>query len=334
MAKHPTSLPSTRAKGSEAALKPRGVSEQESGAFARQMVHHPDREDAGVRVRRYAEACFYADKGARIEPLRRQCQQINERLKTTSVSIAELEQEHARTDQVMIKPESEHLPFSEWKPRIQITAIVLSVGMVVSMATAIANIYSNLMASNQPVFIDAPYLALFIALVAPLTSLALKSATSFIKLDRTYLLYAQGLYIATFLVFVVWCFLFAQSFSGVANQGDIWGSLDSNDGKGGTALVFVMTLLEILVAACLGVALEKLAHDQSPDRPQTKPLWAEQERNLAALYKTQDALQKALAPLEQELHQLEAERSAFVESYLANFAVLCARHTAATTFDV
>lgn len=203
--------------------------------------------------------------------------------------------------------------------------------LLTTLCISFANVLANLKASGEVVFIEQPILAVYIALLSPAGSIAMKFIGDIFKTDRAKKRYATWVYTITATVFVLWIVAFSQQFHGVSSGVDLDAIVDGDGGKG-SQLVLLQLLSEVLVAASLALAAQTILSKYYAPTQKRNPAYIalEQRRDehLAAHEKLRDERNQTHA----RLVELRAARQAFVNDYLADYAALLARYQAANDF--
>lgn len=81
------------------------------------------------------------------------------------------------------------------------------------MGMGAANIYANLMAAGEPVFLEQPWLAVCLSALVPCGSTALKFISHFFDHAYTKKRYALGVYVLTILAIAGWSVTFSLNFN-------------------------------------------------------------------------------------------------------------------------
>jgi len=125
-----------------------------------------------------------------------------------------------------------------------------SLGLLVVLMGA-TNVYSIIMASGTPVFLDEPRLAMMLSGLLPIGSIAFKFFSSTLSNDKIKKHYTIALYGASAAALLVWVVLFGITFGSAATGFD-WDSIGTDsDTSTGTAFTVVQLLAEMLVGATL-----------------------------------------------------------------------------------
>lgn len=195
---------------------------------------------------------------------------------------------------------------------------LLGAGLMLLISTV--NVHTNVM-SGEPVFIEHPWMAWMIAMLAPAASIVLKFVPEEFS-GRSKERYQKGLVLVTCLSILAWLVLFALNFTGVNAPID-WGNLGEPDNGKSSALVFVQLLSEILVGAVLYQTAHRIDLIYTPDNFSPNPKYQYTQKALKDRNSELDGLLKDHESLQREISPLRARRSAEINQAVA--AYLAAR---------
>ena len=174
--------------------------------MARALAHHDDVDAASALIREQAGHLYDAEHGRKhvqhqldCEAIESRFQESESRLKTLDAKCANTARDikanatHRRSaDRVAgtgeagdAAPIETAIPFKDWPLKDQVSLVMVWGAIVVALGMGGANVYANLMASGQPVFIEQPILAVFLSGLLPAGSTALKFISSFFEYSRT-----------------------------------------------------------------------------------------------------------------------------------------------------
>lgn len=221
------------------------------------------------------------------------------------------------------------MKFRDWNFMHQVMFTTLMVMALVLMAMASINVFSNLMASGEGVFVKHPWMAAMISMLAAAGSLAVKFGVEAFHSPNHRRRYTQCVYLAASVSLLIWLPLFALKFKGVASEPSFM-PLDVNSGDAaGSALVLAQLVAEMLVGAALFQAAMAIYQRYVPDNPEINPDYLanqkdveSQERVLAALMKERRQVTKVVTRLENEREKLVIENAT---AYIANKARMSIR---------
>lgn len=305
-----------------------------SSDFIKKMLFHPDPKQAAIMVRDHAQALFMQGEGAELEQLSILKKEIDEQLKTSSKSLTDLQNAQVKTPRYIKVREltasksdnsdTKSNGFLGWELPDQLTGGFLFISLCVVMVMSGANIYSNLMASGEPVFLDQPWLAICIAALAPCASASFKMMSSFFEYQSTKKKYALGVHILTLLITTAWTVSFALNFTGVGGGLDLDAMLDGDGGKG-AVLVWLQLACEILVAASLFLALGEIAVKYSPFILTENPDHINISKSLKSHKDDHEKLSEKSAALGKDIARLEAGKDIFINEHIADLNALVSR---------
>ena len=205
--------------------------------------------------------------------------------------------------------------------------------LFVAVPMAIANVASNLLATDLPLFLDQPHLAYMIACILPLASVSIKNLGMHIRSPLWRRHYGLSINIATVGFALMWGWLFSMQYQGLADTGVGLGSMfdDEQTGPSGlstTALIWSQMMIEMFMTSSLFLTLAELQEKYSPDRIELNPAHIEAGLVVDTNRKRFEALAEESANLHATLQQKHAERDRFVMNKSAEFEGLKARQAA------
>lgn len=210
-----------------------------SSNFLRRLVHHPDSEVANAMI--VQQATYEADQlfGAELTKLRLDIEDIDAVYKTSLKLLNDLESKLANTARYIksgnfqsgSKKDATDIHWNDWRRKDQVLFCFLLTCLVVAAGLGMGNVFANLVASGNAVFIEKPWLALMISALMPIASTSIKFVTNFMTYDSSRRTYAKCIYVATGIAFLFWCTLFGVIHTGVAGTID-WESFGEDKDYG------------------------------------------------------------------------------------------------------
>jgi len=297
--------------------------------FIRKMLHYPDPKEAVKIVREQAALNFDQQQDTQCEKLKLEQLDLDTRYTASKAKLALLNEKMKNTTQFIKScPVENHDPdqkarFSTWRTQDQIILFVLIVALIATMILGSANVYSNLMASGEPVFLESPWLAISLSLLMPVGSMALKFIANFFEYERTKKRYALFIYVLTTIALLSWVVLFSINFSGVSG-GINWEALGETN-HNGSYLVLSQLLSEILVASSLFLAAEDIYSKYSPETYTQNLSYT----NIASALKSHEAAHEKLYKTRGNNHAVlvkqNAARQVYINECLTDFLAMRAR---------
>jgi len=222
-----------------------------------------------------------------------------------------------------------------WRTIDKIFVCLLVISIPTMMVISAINLQSLIENSYQPVFINAPWKAWAISLLAPCASICLKMLPKAFVLDQTKLLFKKIIYLITACVIVAWIFLFSMTFDGFSTPNiEDFAKIDVFEtGIQDTRLYsFIQLMAEILISACLFMELESLFARYQPVKKEPNPQWQTLDEKIRhRKIERMDAVKH----LEQETErhtQLVNARQSFINHWLDKFTFAKAHHAAISNF--
>ncbi len=291
--------------------------------FLAKMLFYPDAQEAAQIVGEQAGLEFDQSEGGELALLELEQAELNDHYAASNARGEALEEKRKNTKQYIKyaaargeDPESK-TTFATWRRQDQISIIFLIIALITAMIMGSANVYSNLMASGEPIFIEKPALALFLSLLVPAGSAALKFISNFFDYDKTKRRYALGIYALTALSLLIWTVCFSLSFSGISGGID-FDSLGESDSSG-TFLVWIQLVTEILVAGALFLAAEDIYNKYAPESYTTSLEYMNVENALKQYRVEHQELREQRAQNHARITELAAKRQAFMNERIADY---------------
>ena len=231
-----------------------------SSSFISKMQYYPDPKEASQIIAEHAGLEFdQTPQGKELHEKKALQTDLDERFNVAKAKQATLEEKLKNTKQYIKsgKGDGENKGFSDMVIYDQFSLCFLFLALPTCLFMGAANVYSNLLASGEAVFIDQPYLAVFISMLMPAGSTAIKFISNFFEYQTSKKRYALFIYSLTTLALLTWSFLFAMSFSGVASDID-WESVGEATNQTDSFLVWIQLVAELLVSAALFLAAEDI----------------------------------------------------------------------------
>lgn len=253
--------------------------------------------------------------------VKRSKQAIDEQEKVLFATSPTIKAAHIRNERVQ---ERTPLQLLIWSKDFTIGLSCLLCGLLVVLMGA-TNVYSIIMASGTPVFLDDPRLAMMLSGLLPIGSIALKFFSTTIQNDKFKKQYTTLLYGAAAISLVAWIVLFGMTFGSAASGFD-WDSLgtDSNSSKD-TTFTVVQLLTEMLIGATLFQVTGDIWATYAPTTMISNPAYEERKKNLELLRADHDERRKSYTQNTARLNTLKAARKAYVNSQILHYKHQAAR---------
>ena len=224
--------------------------------FIRMLLTHPDIKEALKLVKDHAGQAFDRAYAAAMEALTLDCAEWDERADASRDELHALEQQqqatnpHITVSRLRGGEESITIPFRRWDLKDQLVFPLTLLLMVLVLCAGSANVYSAILAEAQPVFLEQPFLAMFLACLLPAGSVAIHSLGDLLPSDRSRERFMRAILLLTALFLVVWAILFGFNFQIGDNAMD-FDTLGEPTDHTATAFTIVQLLAEMLCGAAL-----------------------------------------------------------------------------------
>lgn len=294
----------------------------------RNMLYHSDEKTATSMVTSYAAHSFdKSDDGKSLNIKEQFMRDLEAQLAQDEAVLQKLYDKRKGLKRHIKSPlnaDKSFTPFSKWSFYNQFMFSGLLLLIPTSMYVGAANVYSNLMASGEPVFLESPHLAIAISLVVPTGAAALKFVTNLFENQSTKKRYSLAVSGAMALSFVAWSIVFAMNFTGISGGFD-FDSLGESDGGKGMWLVWLQLISEILISASLVISAEDIYQTYNPTGETENPDYKQCEKSVKATEQSLKTLKEKRANLHGEISQLKHARECFINERQSQFAAMRAR---------
>ncbi|MEW8626263.1 MAG: hypothetical protein AB2551_10965 [Candidatus Thiodiazotropha sp.] len=302
-------------------------------SFSRKLAAHPDAKQASALVEQQAGLEFDQQQGAELEQAKLALTELDTRWKASSATMEELEKKKAgtkryiKTGALHSGKEVDMVRWSDWRTKDQLLLVFTVSLLVLASFMGAGNVYTNLMSSGNPVFLDDPWLAVMLSTLLPIGSAAIKFVTNFMNYGSSRRRYAISVYVLTLIALVIWSVLFAQNFTGVSGDID-WNSLGTSNDNG-SALVWAQLVVEMLAASALFLAAEDIYIRYSPDMFIENPEYIEVVKAIEAHLPAHEKLRQQRASTHGRVVELSASRHSTINRAVADYLAMRSRYTAA-----
>ncbi|PCJ99557.1 MAG: hypothetical protein COA45_05865 [Zetaproteobacteria bacterium] len=289
--------------------------------FIRRMANHPDFKIAAGAVQNRAEQEFDQHKGAELQRLIMEYEDIDQQHRTSKTRLEQLDTQILNTPE-RIKTTSQNsdapqkiVRFRDWQLNDQFASFYLLPAIVVILVMGASNVYANLIASGQPVFIDNYWLAISLSMLMPAASLSLKFTHHIFESYRARKIFSRSIYGTTLTALLAWSVLFAMNFDGVGGEIN-WDDLGESNNTG-TALVWLQLIAEILIGGALSIALTDKIAKYFPDNDSENPEWRSIDAALKRHKTSHSQLSKQRGKSHEGVTALSSAREAFVSDQVS-----------------
>ncbi len=294
--------------------------------FTQNMLHYQDEHEAKHIYTQYMELEFKrSTDGVELETLYQSQTALEQRLASLCEVIKGIKQKLSQTPRDIENPQKPAISFGSWALDDLFTFWLCILQCPVLLVMSGANIYSNIMASGEAVFLDNPWLAVTLSFIAPAGACVIKFAAHSFEYHKPKKRYAASLALLTSACFLIWTYLFSQRFAGIGSGIDLDALLEEGSDNG-EFLVWLQMVTEILISASLVLTAEAIYRKYNPTIDSPNPLYIAACEDLQQQDQLYDALQKERVENHGRIVALEALQQIFVHDALAQFLVLRAKY--------
>jgi hypothetical protein len=297
-------------------------------SFSRKLIFRRDKEQARLEGRKFYIANFNAVYGEELNELDMKIPEKTQQWESLSKQKAILEKQLKETNPTSRKedtPDRHDRDIRMWL-NIGLGIICLFAALFV-LGMGAANIFSIILGSGTPVFIENPQLAWMLSALFPIGAFALDFFKRHLSSDRANLIYIRLIFGITALLLLIWVILFALVFGSPASS-----SLDfekimepsSNDHLA-TALTIVQLLCELLVGSLLFSISGDLLVKYFPTKIIPNPNYVETKKLLDSTTRDHNEATDALAKMISRQKKLADIRTIYISLQESNFDRLLAQ---------
>jgi len=300
------------------------VLRQSGEVFNRSLLTHPSMKEATKSVEGHAGEVFDKSYAGETEQLTQECGELDQRISHSAQRIQMLEKKESQT-QVTVKVserrgsgERKEIPFREWELKDQVVFPLALLFMVLVLGAGAANIFSAIMAQAQPIFLDNPVLAVFLACLLPGGSAAIHFLGDLLESDRSrhrYTLCILGLTIPSLLA---WMVLFAMNFPIGSDVVDL-DSLGEESDPIAMAFTFSQLIAEVLCGASLALAAAAVHRRYCVESFIRTPESMDLRAQIAECLPQHEALQTKRSQRRGRVMQLQSMRASHISDMVAMY---------------
>lgn len=225
--------------------------------FIQAALSLPDQQEALQMIEEQAALAYDAQYGGQISALESEAFSLTGSIERKQAALTELERQlyatnptikaiHIRQSNVQTAPA---LRWFIWGKDLALSLILLmAAGLVLIMGAS--NIYTVILSSGNPVFLNEPHLAMMLAVLLPIGSFALKFAANYLPHDKAKKRFGVAIFMLTAFALSAWTVLFGLTFGSAAGGID-WDTL----GESNTLRDDLFTIVQILSEMLTGTAL-------------------------------------------------------------------------------
>lgn len=301
----------------------------------RKLIMQKDQKKAEQAAREYCTASFHVTYGEEISRLKAEVTEEDKTSPQRRKTIAAQEQRVAKTDS-MIRvedkirkeiPDDHERDIRKWLDIGLGTICLIAAFFVLGMGAS--NVFSIIMASGTPIFLERPKLAWMLSGLLPLGAFALEFFKRHLRSDQAKQIYTTIVFGNTALLLLTWVVLFALVFG---SPGDVIidiGSLMKPSEGFNLATIFTMVqlLAELFVGAALFTTAGDLFAKHSPTKLIQNPDHVEATKLLEKMKKEQETAVNIQIKKKARLDVLGHGLTLYLSEQMANYDRLRAQLT-------
>ncbi len=290
--------------------------------FNRSLLTHPSMKEATKLVESHAGEDFDTSYAGETEQLTQECHELDQRVDHSGQHIQMLEKKESQTNVTVkvseLRGSGEHKEISlgQWELKDQVLFLLALILMVLVLGAGSANVFSAIMAQAQPIFLENPILAVFLACLLPGGSAAIHFLGDLLESDRSRHRYTLCILGLTIPALLTWMGLFAMNFPIGSDDIDLDSLGESSDP---IAMVFTFSqlLAEVLCGASLALAASSIHRRYCAESFIRTPESMDLRSQIAECLPPHEALQTKRSQTRGRVIQLQAMRSSHISAMVA-----------------
>ncbi len=267
---------------------------------------------------------FDSTQGEEYESLKTQVKTIDARHQRLSITLEKLEAKKEKIKSYIrggvLKGKNNKVSFRDWSNEDKFSFLILVFSMLVILWVGGANVYSNILATGLPVFLDNPFLALLLSFLFPAGTFSLKFLRDTLEEDCSRKRYTRFTFFAAIIFLLFWVFQFSIHFPGISNEIDL-DNLGESNGSG-SVMVGAQLMAELLVSVTLYFAASGISCRYAPDSLVPNPEHIAIDEVLKNHRHEHELLSKELGSKRGRMKQLESKRQAYTNKVVSKYTSL------------
>ena len=290
-------------------------------SYIKSLLNHPNVEKSLRNVSEQAELIFTANHGDEVKSLELQIGELEEGCKKLVARLRKLEAKEERVKPYKKAPATKgkgnQTPITEWASKHR-SSFIISFGlMFIMIGTGVSNVYSNILSSGNPVFLENPHLALFLSALFPASVFATKFIRDFMEADWSRKAFTGFICILFLISTIYWVYQFSIHFPGITNEINL-DDLDES-GHSDSIMVRAQLLSELFASVMLYFNVSDIWDSYSPSIRIPNPQHIEIVDILKNHVHAHEQLSKELGEKRGRLEQLKAKRQTFINEAVSKF---------------
>jgi hypothetical protein len=300
---------------------------QSGEVYARTLLAHPSLKEATKAVERHAGENFDQAYAGEVEELTQECQELDQRVSHSAQRLVSLEKKESQTNATMkvseLRGTGEHkaLSFGQWELKDQLVFPLTLIFMALVLGAGSANVFSAIMAQGEPIFLENPILAVFLACLLPGGAAAIHSFGDLLQSDRSRHRYTLFILGSTVVSLLAWTGLFAMNFPIGSDEVNL-DRLEEDSDLIAMAFTFVQLLTEVLCGASLALTASYIHSRYCAESFIRTPEFLDLSAQIQERLPTHEALHAKRSQKRGRLMQLRAMRAAHISDMVALYQSL------------
>ncbi len=303
--------------------------------YFRKILVQTDQKKMEQAVRAYCTSLYHMTFGEEISRLKISIPEDEQRGKQLKKEIATQEQFISKTERMIrIKdklardiPDKQDRDMRKWLD-ILLGVVCLAAALFV-LGMGASNVFSIIMASGTPIFLEQPELAWMLSGLLPLGAFALEFFKRHLHSDQAKKIYNTITFALAAILLLTWVVLFALVFGSPGDDAIDFDKLLKPSGSNDLAKAFTMVqlLAELFIGASLFTSAGDLFAKHSPTRLIPNPDYVEATQLLVKMKKDYAPITDVLTKKKARLEMLEHGLNLYLSEQMAGYERLRAQLT-------
>lgn len=274
--------------------------------------------EALQQVEEHVGVAFDHDNAVQVAQQEHTKSRLISRLEPVQKQRREAEKKLANTPQIIpsSRTTDECRPFSNWNWLEKFKVGSLVAMLLILLPAAVYNVFGNLMAAQNPVFLQQPEIAFALAMLLPAAAFALKCFAQLFTFAVSKKRYHMGLYGVAVASVLFWIIEFSRTFHGLSEGAAseiVWSEVTGSS-SGSAWLTFLQMLLETSLSAALFLSIEQVFEGFNGPREIENPVVALLEKQIARYFEEEQRIEALLAQAEGNLNRIAHARKSVIQA--------------------
>lgn len=303
--------------------------------YFRKLLAQSDLKKAEQAAREYCTAIFHITYGEEISSLKAEIPEKELRCKQFRNAISAHERFTSKIARMIpvkdkLKQDIPNEHERDIRKYLDIAlGVVCLIAAIFVLGMGASNVFSIIMASGTPIFLERPELAWMLSGLLPLGAFALDFFKRHLNSDKAMQIYTTSIFGSTAILLLTWIVLFALVFGSPGDSGiDIDALMKPSEGNDlATALTIIQLLAELFVGTALFTTAGDLFAKYAPTKLTINPDYVAAMQLLTTMKQNYDLTEALLIKKKARLETLNHGLTLYLSEQMASYLRLRAQMT-------